>query len=137
MKWLTAPPANLDCSTPSQESLLSIRTIKALSWERLSLRKLLEARDGELSNAKWVVVAGGLVTAVTHTLPWGVLLVTVWFSEKRGVRMPAHQIMILQRIISALLVNVGQISAGLTRLITVPNSFFRIKPLDRKQDLHS
>ena len=35
--------------------------------------------------------------------------------------------MILQRLIGALLGNVGQVTNGITRLMTVPNSFNRIK----------
>jgi hypothetical protein len=35
--------------------------------------------------------------------------------------------MILQRLIGALLGNVSQVTNGITRLMTVPNSFNRIK----------
>ena len=44
---------------------------------------------------------------------------------------PAHRIMILQRLIGALLGNVSQVTNGITRLMTVPNSFNRIKRLGR------
>ncbi|CAK9013622.1 unnamed protein product [Durusdinium trenchii] len=113
MKWLT-------------ETLISIRTVKALAWERLSYERLMEARDGELKNARTIIMLSGIITAIGHTVPWGVMIITIWFAERNGP-VEAHKIMIIQRVIGALLGNIAQLSAGLTRLMTVPNSFNRIK----------
>jgi len=125
MKWLT-------------ETLISIRTIKALAWERLSYEKLYEAREGEINNCKYMLFISGFMTAIGHTLPWGVLLITIWFAEKQG-SVPAHQVMIIQRLIGALLGNVSQVTNGISRLITVPNSMNRIKRFlaqpDRPKDV--
>eukprot|EP00435_Cladocopium_sp_Y103_P060631 s313_g22.t1 len=125
MKWLT-------------ETLISIRTIKALAWERLSYDKLSQAREGEITQAKYILAITGFMTALQHTVPWGVLLITVWFAERQG-SIPAHRIMILQRLIGALLGNVSQVTNGITRLMTVPNSFNRIKRFlaqpDRPKDV--
>lgn len=125
MKWLT-------------ETLISIRTIKALAWERLSYDKLSQAREGEITQAKYMLAITGFMTALQHTVPWGVLLITVWFAERQG-SIPAHRIMILQRLIGALLGNVSQVTNGITRLMTVPNSFNRIKRFlaqpDRPKDV--
>lgn len=34
----------------------------------------------------------GFMTALQHTVPWGVLLITVWFAERQGDghRFPSH-----------------------------------------------
>lgn len=29
------------------------------------------------------------MTSIAHTLPWGVLLITIWFAEKQGPGSPA------------------------------------------------
>eukprot|EP00439_Symbiodinium_sp_Y106_P007485 s2206_g1.t1 len=128
LKWLT-------------ESLLSIRTIKALAWEKLAQEKLMKARDGELYCARAMAVMTGVMTAVAHTLPWGVLTITMWIllSKAGNGQIPAHQVMIVQRLIQALLGNIGQLSNGLGRAMVVPNSFFRIRRFlaqpDRPQDV--
>ncbi|CAE7384441.1 unnamed protein product [Symbiodinium natans] len=90
LKWLT-------------ESLLSIRTIKALAWEKLAQEKLIKARDGELRCAKMMSVMRGVVSAVAHTLPWGVLVLTMWIllSKAGNGKVPAHEVMIVQRLIQA------------------------------------
>lgn len=31
----------------------------------------------------------GFMTSIAHTLPWGVLLITIWFAEKQGPGSPA------------------------------------------------
>eukprot|EP00434_Breviolum_minutum_P039588 symbB.v1.2.035158.t1/scaffold4674.1/size36665/2 len=125
MKWLT-------------ETLISIRTIKALAWERLSYEKLYQAREGEINNCKYMLFISGFMTSIAHTLPWGVLLITIWFAEKQG-SVPAHQVMIIQRLIGALLGSVSQVTNGISRLFTVPNSMNRIKRFlaqpDRPKDV--
>ena len=42
----------------AEETLISIRTVKALAWERLSFEKLLQAKNGELYNARFIVAPG-------------------------------------------------------------------------------
>jgi len=127
LKWLT-------------ETLLSIRTMKALSWEKLALEKLMKARDGELDSAKKMAVMNGFLTAVGHTLPWGVLLMTMYIliSGGEGTK-SAADILICQRVIQALMVNVAQLSSGMSRAMVVPNSFARIKKFlaqpDRPKDV--
>ncbi|CAJ1399618.1 unnamed protein product [Effrenium voratum] len=114
MKWLT-------------ETMISIRTIKALAWERLSLEKLVQAREGEIANQRAMAMMAGMVTAIAHTMPWGVLLITMWFVRKQKGSIPAYQVMIVQRIIGSLLSNISQLVTGINRSMTVPNSFNRIK----------
>jgi len=114
MKWLT-------------EALLNIRTIKALAWEKLTFEKLHAAREGELSSSQATVLVGGFQAAILHTLPWGVLMISVgWLLRSQGSIQP-HVIIVLQRLISGILVQTGTIATGLGRLLAVPNSFARIK----------
>ncbi|CAE7384499.1 ABCC11 [Symbiodinium natans] len=116
LKWLT-------------ESLLSVRTIKSLAWEKLAQDKLLKARDGEIYCAKMMAVMTGVMSAVAHTLPWGVLVITMWIllAEKGKGRVAAHEVMVVQRLIQALLANISQLSTGMGRFMVVPNSFNRIR----------
>eukprot|EP00930_Biecheleria_cincta_P044225 TRINITY_DN30352_c4_g1_i1.p1 TRINITY_DN30352_c4_g1~~TRINITY_DN30352_c4_g1_i1.p1 ORF type:complete len:1598 (-),score=247.29 TRINITY_DN30352_c4_g1_i1:213-5006(-) len=114
MKWLT-------------EALLHIRTIKALAWEKLSFEKLHAAREGELNAAQATVLVGGIQGGILHTLPWGVLVISVmWLLHSQGSIQP-HVIIVLQRLIGGILENVGVIASGLGRILAVPNSFARIK----------
>lgn len=114
MKWLT-------------EALLNIRTIKALAWEKLSFEKLHAAREGELTTAQATVIVSGLQTALLHTLPWGVLMISVVFLLRSTGSIQPHVIIVLQRLISGILESTGVLTTGLGRLLAVPNSFARIK----------
>lgn len=114
MKWLT-------------EALLNIRTIKALAWEKLSFEKLNAAREGELGCGQATVFLSGLQAAVLHTLPWGVLIISILYLLRSEGSIEPHVIIVLQRLISGILATVGILVSGLGRILAVPQSFVRIK----------
>eukprot|EP00933_Yihiella_yeosuensis_P019016 TRINITY_DN1546_c0_g1_i2.p1 TRINITY_DN1546_c0_g1~~TRINITY_DN1546_c0_g1_i2.p1 ORF type:complete len:1631 (+),score=308.62 TRINITY_DN1546_c0_g1_i2:121-5013(+) len=121
LKWLT-------------ESMIHIRTIKSLAWEKLSFKKLHEAREAELVCNQRCFIIGGGVMSVIHSLPWGFLLITLWFTLVTEGSVQAHKIVILQRIIASLLAVIGQLMSGIKKMTTVPNSFRRVKRyLDQKE----
>jgi len=109
------------------EAILHIRTIKALAWEKLSFQKLNIAREAELKCNQRCAIIGGCMGAVGHTLPWGVLLISLWFLLAKEGSVEAHKIIVIQRIIGSLLGCLGQFVTGMHKMVNVPNSFGRIK----------
>ncbi|CAE8649437.1 unnamed protein product, partial [Polarella glacialis] len=114
LKWLT-------------ETILHIRTIKSLAWEKLSYEKLHNAREAELMCNQRCSIVGGFIASIAHTLPWGSLLLALYFMMMTEGGVEAHKIIIIQRIIGALLASLGQLIVGLHKMVAVPNSFRRIK----------
>jgi len=121
LKWLT-------------ETILHIRTIKSLAWEKLSYEKLHNARDAELVCNQRGTIMGGFVGAVAHTLPWGTLILMMWYLLATDGSVQAHKIVITQRIIGSLLGAIAQLLVGMHKMVAVPNSFRRIRRYLEQED---
>jgi len=110
-----------------QESLTHIRTVKALSWEKLAFERGAAGRVLELSCLRGAMLITGILTALGPTVPIGVLLCTMLYFLKVEGNIKAHQIIVVSRIIGSFLNAVAIILVGLQKFIEVPNSFNRIR----------
>lgn len=114
MKWTT-------------ETLIHIRTIKALAWEKLSFSSLYKARMAEIQCSRKIVLLGGVVQSVARSVPWGMLMVTLSFMVLNKGSVLIHDIFILQRIIMGLLSAIVLFINGVQKCLKVPNSIRRLK----------
>lgn len=108
------------------ETLVNIRALKSLALENLSFESLNKARLAELKYCQWNCVLGGVMMAITSTIPWGCILLALFVAEKMDGAITVTQILIVQRLMGSLLMSVAVWNMAIHKSIVAPNSFKRI-----------
>lgn len=109
------------------ETLVHIRTLKSLAWERMMHTRLLDTRESELGCNQRCTVLRGLLGGIMHTMPFGTMICAMAFLALTQGSVKAAQILVIQRIMASLLGTIMVFTSGLGKMATVPNSFRRIK----------
>mmetsp|Transcript_16819 Transcript_16819/g.48894 ORF Transcript_16819/g.48894 Transcript_16819/m.48894 type:complete len:1597 (+) Transcript_16819:77-4867(+) len=114
----------LKCLT---ETVLHIRTIKSLAWESLSFERLNNARIAELQCNQKTITTSGVVLSLLHTTPWFSMLIALYMVLRSQGEIPAHQIIVVQRLMMSLLAALSLVQLGVRKCAQAPNSFRRIR----------
>lgn len=122
LRWLT-------------ETIIHIRTIKSLAWEKMSFEKLHAVRTKELHQNQMCGIINGFVGAIGHTMPWGTMLLAAGVALYTQGFLEAYTIIIIQRIMGGLLHSMMSMLSGAHKFVTVPNSFKRIRKFLMENEL--
>mmetsp|Transcript_18363 Transcript_18363/g.52566 ORF Transcript_18363/g.52566 Transcript_18363/m.52566 type:complete len:1618 (-) Transcript_18363:50-4903(-) len=109
------------------EAIMHIRTLKSLALEATVFEQLESARRSELKFLQGCVLAGGMIISIAQSIPWGSVLLALFYLMKSEGAVTAVQILIVQRLMGSMLLSIVMIHGCIHKLIVFPNSFARIK----------
>jgi ABC-type multidrug transport system fused ATPase/permease subunit len=116
------------------DAIMHIRNMKSLSWESVAYQKLEKYRSSELRSMRSIAILMGSLEAALHVLPWGTVLCAIVFLRATRGNVQAHEVIVIQRIMSSLLAAIRLLTNGMPKILQIPNSLRRIKAFLQQPD---